>query len=147
LYGKSRLSQWLAFKTLLTHPSVGKTMILTDDEDFEIIAFNGITGECLTTDDVDSILILPTSTPDFEANIWSAVIDSERDWNDTEREYLRRNVSIRESIMQWAEFNYSDGCWTEANLEFLRPYWKVSADEMDTPSADPTQTTRNESKE
>lgn len=122
-------------------------MILTDDEDFEIIAFNGITGECLTTDDVDSILILPTSTPDFEANIWSAVIDSERDWNDTEREYLRRNVSIRESIMQWAEFNYSDGCWTEANLEFLRPYWKVNADEMDTPSADPTQTTRNESKE
>ncbi len=122
-------------------------MTLTLDEDFEIIAFNGITGECLTTDDVDSILILPTSTPDFEANIWSAVIDSERDWNDTEREYLRRNVSIRESIMQWAEFNYSDGCWTEANLEFLRPYWKVNADEMDTPSADPTQTTRNESKE
>ena len=90
---------------------------------------------------VDPILYLPCSTPDFEAGIWGAVIDSERDWNDTEREYLRRNQGIRESIMQWAEYNYSDGCWTKANLEFLRPYWKASADEMDSPSADPSQPT------
>jgi hypothetical protein len=93
-------------------------------DDFEILAFNGVTGECLTTDDVDPILYLPTSTPDFEAGIWSAVIDSERDWTDTEREYLKRNEGIRESLMDWAIFNYSDGCWSEANLAFLRPYLK-----------------------
>jgi hypothetical protein len=89
----------------------------------------------------DFILILPCSTPDFEAGIWSAVIDSERDWTDTEREYLRRNDGIRESIMQWAEFNYSDGCWTETNLEFLRPYGKASADSLDGSSTDLTKTT------
>lgn len=72
--------------------------------------------------DVEPILILPCSTPDFEADIWSAVIDSERDWNGTEKEYLRRNDGIRESIMDWAIFNYSDGCWTEGNLAFLAPY-------------------------
>jgi len=73
---------------------------------------------------VEPILILPCATPNFEAGIWSAVIDAERDWDDTETEYLRRNDGIRESIMDWAIFNYSDGCWSEANLEFLRPYLK-----------------------
>ncbi len=95
-----------------------------NDDDFDIIAFNGITGDCLTTDDVLPVLVLPCSTPDFEKNLWSAVIDKERDWDDTEKEYLRRNDGIRESIMEWAIFNYSDGCWTEANLAFLRPYLK-----------------------
>lgn len=85
---------------------------------------------------VDSLLILPCSTPDFEAGIWSAVIDKERDWTDTEKEYLRRNHGIRESIMQWAEYNYSDGCWTIANLELLRPYWKASTKDLPRPGAD-----------
>jgi hypothetical protein len=76
------------------------------------------------TQDVEPILILPCSTPDFEAGIWSAVIDTERDWTDTEREYLKRNDGIRESVMQWAIYNYSDGCWTEANIAFLSPYLK-----------------------
>ena len=93
----------------------------------------------------DFILILLCSTPDFEAGIWSAVIDNERDWTDTEKEYLRRNDGIRESIMQWAEYNYSDGCWTEANLEFLRPYCQASADRLDSSSTDMTQTTENQS--
>lgn len=75
----------------------------------------------------EPILILPCSTPDFEAGIWSAVIDRVRNWSETEKEYLRRNQGIRESIMQWCKFNYSDGCWTEPNLEFLRPYWKAEA--------------------
>jgi hypothetical protein len=99
-------------------------MTLDFNEDFDIIAFNGVTGECLTTDDVDPILILPTSTPDFEAGIWSAVIDAERDWTDTEKEYLRRNDGIRESIIDWAIYNYSDGYFPDANLAFLSPYLK-----------------------
>ena len=86
------------------------------------------------TQDVLPILYLPCATPDFEAGIWSAVIDNERDWTETEKEYLRRNEGIRESLMQWAEFNYSDGCWTELNLEFLRPYWKADADDLHNPS-------------
>jgi hypothetical protein len=73
---------------------------------------------------VDPILILPCATPDFEAGIWSAVIDTSRDWDDTEKEYLKRNDGIRESIMDWAIFNGSDGCFCQANLEFLRPYLK-----------------------
>lgn len=70
---------------------------------------------------VEPILILPCSTPDFEAGIWGAVIDNERDWTDVEREYLKRNEGIRESLMDWARF-MGGGHWTEANLEFLRPY-------------------------
>ena len=93
---------------------------------------------------VDPILILPCATPDFEAGIWSAVIDSKRDWDDTEKEYLRRNQGIRESIIQWCEF-MKGGSSTEANLEFLTPYWKASADELDAPSADLNPTTTNES--
>lgn len=116
-------------------------MILSDDEDFEIIAFNGITGDCLTPSDVDPILILPTSTPDFEAGIWSAVIDQQRDWNDTEREYLRRNDGIRESLIDWARF-MDGGTWTEANLEFLRPYCQASADGLHNSSTDFNPTTR-----
>jgi hypothetical protein len=73
---------------------------------------------------VEPILILTCATPNFEAGIWSAVIDTERDWTDTEKEYLRRNDGIRESLMDWAIYNYSDGCWTDANLEFLCPYLK-----------------------
>lgn len=92
-------------------------------QDFDIIAFNGVTGECLTTDDVLPILILPTSTPDFEAGIWGAVIDKEHDWTDTEKEYLRRNDGIRESLMDWAKF-MEGGTWTDANLEFISPYLK-----------------------
>jgi hypothetical protein len=79
----------------------------------------------LTTDDVLPILYLPCATPEFEAGIWEAVIDNQRNWTDTEKEYLRRNDGIRESLMEWAEYNHSDGCWTEANLEFLRPYWRA----------------------
>lgn len=98
--------------------------------------------------DVTPVLILPCSTPDFEANLWGAVIDNSRDWDDTEKEYLRRNQGIRESVMQWAEYNYSDKCWTEANLEFLRPYWKASAEVLTRPSASPNQTIAvNESKD
>lgn len=78
----------------------------------------------LTTDHVLPILLLPCSTPDFEAGIWGAVIDAERDWDDVEREYLKRNEAIRESLMDWAIYNYSDGTWSDANLEFLRPYLK-----------------------
>jgi hypothetical protein len=111
------------------------------NDDFEVLALSGVTGVCLTTDNVELILILPCSTPDFEAGIWSAVIDNERDWNEVEKEYMRRNLGIRESVMQWAEYNYSDGCWSEANLEFLRPYWKTSADELHSPSASPSKTT------
>jgi hypothetical protein len=92
----------------------------------------------------EKILILPCSTPDFEANIWSAVIDKERDWTDTEKEYLRRNQGLRESIIQWYSFmNGSD--WTQANLEFLRPYCKASADRLDSSSTDSSQTTENQS--
>ena len=90
---------------------------------------------------VEPILILPWSTPNFEAGIWSAVIDKERDWTDTNKEYKRRNDGIRESIMLWAEYSYSDGTWTEANLELLRPYWKASADRLHSSSTDLTQTT------
>jgi hypothetical protein len=96
---------------------------MTLDDNFDIIAFNGVTGDCLTTDDVLPILILPCSTPDFEAGIWSAVIDNERDWTDVEREYLRRNEGIRESLADWARF-MGGGRWTDANLEFLSPYLK-----------------------
>ncbi len=96
-------------------------MDLTMNDDFEVLALNGVTGVCLTTDDVDPILILPTSTPDFEAGIWGAVIDSKRDWDDTEKEYLRRNDGIRESLADWARF-MGGGHWTEANLEFIKPY-------------------------
>lgn len=91
--------------------------------------------------DVTPVLILPCSTPDFEATLWGAVIETKRNWDNTEKEYLRRNQGIRESIMQWAEYNFPDGCWTEANLEFLRPYWKASAEVLTRPSASPNQTT------
>jgi hypothetical protein len=96
---------------------------MSDDDDFEIIAFNGLTGECLTTDDVDPILILPTSTPDFERGIWEAVLEAPgRDWDETEKEYLRRNDGIRKTLADWAEFMKFSHCWTNANVEFIKPY-------------------------
>lgn len=99
----------------------------------------------MMTHDPLSLLILPCSTPDFEANIWGAVIDNERDWDDTEKEYLRRNQGLRESIMQWYSFMNGGGSWTQANLEFLRPYSEVSADSLIGSSTDMTQTTLNKS--
>lgn len=93
---------------------------------------------------VEPILILPCSTPDFEAGIWGAVIDTKRDWDDTEKEYLRRNQGIRESIIDWCAF-MNNGNVTDANLEFLGQYSEVNADEMQTPSVDPNPTTDKQS--
>ncbi len=109
-------------------------------QDLEIIALNRLTGECLTTADVEPILILKCSTRDFEAGIWGAVIDNKRDWDDIEKEYLRRNQGIRESISDWCTFMKNENV-TDANLEFLGQYSEVSADELQTPSADPNPTT------
>lgn len=76
-----------------------------------------------TTDEVLPILYLPTSTPEFERGIWEAVMFAPgRDWEDVEKEYLRRNDGIRESLADWARFMNGSHCWTDANLEFLRPY-------------------------
>lgn len=99
------------------------------------------------TQDVDPILYLPCSTPEFERGIWEAVTEGPgRDWTDTEREYLRRNDGIRESLADWAEFMSCTHCWTGANLKFLSEWG--NADEMDTPSADPNPKTQvNESKD
>jgi sulfur relay (sulfurtransferase) DsrC/TusE family protein len=102
----------------------------------------------MTYDDLGILILLPYTTPEFEANLWSAVIDQPRDWEETEKKYLAANQGIRESIMQWAIYNFSDGHWTEANLDFLRPYLKdyqveASADELETPSADSLQTETN----
>jgi hypothetical protein len=80
----------------------------------------------VTNFNVDSILYLPCSTPEFEARLWEAVIDQPRDWDETEKEYLRRNQGIRESIIDWCRFMNQSSC-TDANLEFLRPYWNVEA--------------------
>ncbi|MBD2014327.1 hypothetical protein H6F96_10120 [Microcoleus sp. FACHB-53] len=76
-----------------------------------------------TTDDVLPILYLPTSTPEFERGIWGAVIDQQRDWDETEQEYLRRNDGIRDSLADWANF-MQGGLWTDANLKFITPYLK-----------------------
>ncbi len=93
--------------------------------------------------DIELILILKCSTPDFEADIWGAVIDNKRDWDDIEKEYLRRNQGIRESIIDWCAF-MENGNVTAANLEFLGQYSEVNADEMQTPSVDHNPTTRKE---
>lgn len=90
---------------------------------------------------VEPILILPCSTPDFEADIWGAVIDNKRDWDDIEKEYLRRNQGIRESIIDWCTF-MNNGNVTDANLEFLGQYSEVSAEVLTRPSADHNPTTR-----
>lgn len=84
---------------------------------------------------------LKCSTPDFEAGIWSAVIDQERDWDDIEKEYLRRNQGIRESIRDWCTF-MNNGNVTDANLEFLDQYSEASADELEPPSASTSQPTK-----
>lgn len=73
--------------------------------------------------DVDPILYLPCSTPEFERGIWEAVLEAPgRDWDETEREYLRRNDGIRKSVADWARFMDFDHCWTNANVKFIRPY-------------------------
>jgi hypothetical protein len=96
------------------------------NDDFEILALNGVTGECLTTADVDPILYLPCSTSEVERHIWEAVLESPgRDWTDTEKEYLRRNDGICKSLADWARFmNCTDAYWRQANLEFIKPYLK-----------------------
>lgn len=82
------------------------------------------------TTDVLPILYLPCSTPDFERGIWEAVLESPgRDWDETEKEYLRRNEGIRESLADWARFMNCAHCWSDANLEFLRPYLKEEAND------------------
>lgn len=92
------------------------------------------------TQDVDPILILPCSTPDFEAGIWGAVIDNKRDWNDTEKEYLRRNQGIRKSLIDWCTF-MNNGNATDANLEFLASYRNANAEVLSRPSVDLNLTT------
>jgi len=148
------------------------------NDNFDIIALNGLTGECLTTDDlpelpdaddctqrlkenpmelglvseeiesirlgvlgsslrpyqpsrtdiggimtVDPILILPCSTPEFERGLWAAVMEAPGcDWDETEKEYLRRNEGIRESLADWAEFMKFSHAWTKTNAEFIRLY-------------------------
>lgn len=98
-----------------------------------------------TTDEVLPILYLPCATPSFERGIWEAVTFAPgRDWDDTEKEYLRRNDGIRESLADWARFMNCAHCWSDANLAFLREWG--NADEMPTPSVTPNPTTQvNES--
>lgn len=70
---------------------------------------------------VDPILYLPCSTPEFERGIWEAVLEAPgRDWDETEREYLRRNEGIRTQLADWAKFMNNAYCWTETNLEYLK---------------------------
>ncbi len=78
----------------------------------------------MTYEDLGILLLLPYTTPEFEARLWSTVIDQPRDWDETEKKYLAANQGIRKSVMDWAIYNFSDGVWTEPNLEFLRPYLK-----------------------
>lgn len=79
----------------------------------------------LTTDNVLPLLILPCSTPEFERGIWEAVTEAPgRNWDDTEKEYLRRNDGIRESLADWARFMNCAHCWSDANLKFITPYLK-----------------------
>jgi hypothetical protein len=76
----------------------------------------------MADNDLEILILLPYTTPEFEARLWEAVMDQPRDWDETEKKYLAANQGIRESIMQWAIYNFSDGQWSERNLEFLRPY-------------------------
>jgi hypothetical protein len=94
-------------------------------DNFDIIALNGLTGDCLTTDDVLPILYLPCAMPEIERGIWEAVTEPPgRDWDETEKEYLCRNDGIRKSLADWAEFMNFSHCWTNANVEFIRHYLK-----------------------
>ncbi len=78
----------------------------------------------MTDNDLEILILLPYTTPEFEARIWSAVIDQPRDWDETEKKYLAANQGLRESIIDWCRFMNQGSC-TDANLEFLRPYWSA----------------------
>lgn len=67
------------------------------------------------------ILTLPCSVPDFEAGIWSVILEQQRDWGDTELEYLRRNQGIREQL--WDYLNcVQDARTTQTNYGFLEAF-------------------------
>jgi carbonic anhydrase len=51
-------------------------------------------------------------------------MDSPRDWDDLEKRYLAAHQGLRESIIDWCRFMNQSSC-TEANLEFLAPYWNA----------------------
>lgn len=64
---------------------------------------------------------LPYSTLDFKAGIWGAILEQQRDWGDTELEYLRRNQGLREQL--WDYINNVEGVsTTEVNYSFLEGF-------------------------
>lgn len=71
--------------------------------------------------DWEIILTLPCSIVDFEAGIWSAILDEARDWTEDEKEYLRRSQGLREQI--WDYLNtVQDAQTTSANYDFLEAF-------------------------
>ncbi|MGB7440099.1 MAG: hypothetical protein WA919_03455 [Coleofasciculaceae cyanobacterium] len=69
----------------------------------------------------NTILELPCSVLDFEADIWSAVLEQPRDWTEEQMEYLRRNQGIRYSI--WDYLNtVQDARTTSDNYDFLEAF-------------------------
>lgn len=115
-------------------------MILTLDEDFEIIALNGLTGECLTTDDAKLDAIRQEHEAFFtqlEALAVNALASG--DWDElydflnevrgvTNPPRLHR-VSLQEFLASTST-TINDG---------------QGAEELDSPSASTNPTTRNES--
>ena len=74
-----------------------------------------------TEPDWNTILELPCSVLDFEAGIWSAILEQQRDWGEVELEYLRRSQGLREQI--WDYLNcVQDARTTQTNYDFLEAF-------------------------
>lgn len=55
-----------------------------------------------------------------EQQIFSACTDKIRNFSQDEKSYILQNQSLIDELICWYESNLSYGCWTAANLLFIR---------------------------
>lgn len=95
-----------------------------ETDDFETLSDRLPMGRIILREPpAQPINCLPCSTPEFEWGLWGAMVEAPgRDWDETEREYLRRNQGIREAIVDWVVTSDIEGACTQSNRQFLQPY-------------------------
>ncbi len=55
-----------------------------------------------------------------EQQIFSACTETIRNWQAEEKSYILKNQNLVEKLVSWYKSHRSNGCWTAANLLFIR---------------------------
>jgi hypothetical protein len=76
----------------------------------------------------------PTVEQTIEADIWVACVDGVRDWTEPERQWILTH-DIETNLLDWWASDASEGCWTDANHQFMTQIAKDYPWMADAPNA------------